>query len=201
MPLGRFFLNGCMIVSVVTCAARAVQAQSPGSSGGHSGFHAAVGVGYGSAQVTCKGCDDSRESSPAVVFRLGGAVNHNVVLSGEVTLYSKEKDGVTGTLGWVNFVTQIYPNTATGFFLKAGVGRGSLQAHTQNTTATIKLETTSFGGGIGVGYDLRLGPSFSLTPYADLLFATKSEAKVNAQSTGVDVGANMIHIGLAASWR
>jgi hypothetical protein len=161
----------------------------------------AVGAGYGSVVLTCSGCDTERQTNPALLLRIGGALRPGVVLSGEITAFSKEKDGVTGTLAWGNLVAQFYPNPAQGFFLKAGAGLGWLEAHTHSSTTTVKLETKSFGLIGGIGYDIHVGGGFSLSPFADYVWAAKSEAKVNAQSTGVDLGANLFHIGLAAAWR
>jgi hypothetical protein len=172
------------------------------ASTGHSGFHAAVGLGYGSASVTCDGCDNSRESSVAVLLRFGGAVKPGVVLSGEINGWSKELNGATTTFSWLNFVAQFYPQSTEGFYVKAGVGFGGLRATGfASGLGSLKLETTNFGLIAGVGYDVPLTRSFSLTPYADFLFAAAADEKLNGGSTGVSLGANLIHVGLAASWR
>jgi hypothetical protein len=169
---------------------------------GHTGFHAAVGAGFGSVGLSCNGCDDSRESSLALMLRFGGAVRPGVVLSGEIDSWSKEISGVTAGVTWISLVAQYYPNPSEGFYLKGGVGGGSLQAAAfVSGVGSVKIETTNFGVVAGLGYDVHLSKGFSLTPFADVLYAAGADAKVNGSSSGATLGANMVHIGLAASWR
>ena len=189
------------IIASVLFLATPIGAQAPANSG-HSGFHAAIGAGYGSVGVTCDGCDNTREASTAFMLRFGGAVRPDVVLSGEINGWSKSIANGTESVTWINLVAQYYPERTGGFFLKGGVGVGAIAANTfASGIGNLKVETTSVGGVIGMGFDAPLSKSFSLTPFVDLLYAARSDAKVNGGSTGTTLGANMIHLGLAASWR
>ena len=47
--------NIAWIMASVLCLAAPIGAQAPASSG-HSGFHAAIGAGYGSIAFTCDVC-------------------------------------------------------------------------------------------------------------------------------------------------
>lgn len=177
------------------------QATAQSAADSHSGFHASIGLGGGSVGTTCTGCGSDRESSLALMLRFGGAVAPGVVLSGELTGWSKVLNGATVTTSWANFVAQLYPNPAEGFYVKGGIGVASLQAVVPGFTSTAKVETTSLGLVGGIGYDIRLSKGFSLTPFADFLWAADGDAKVNGGSSGVSIGANMVHVGMAASWR
>ena len=195
--------NIVWIMASVLCLAAPIGAQAPASSG-HSGFHAAIGAGYGSIAFTCNVCSDTRESSTALMLRLGGAVRPDLVLSGEVTGWSNGFSLGTESATWINLVAQYYPERTGGFFLKGGVGVATLSSNTiSNGAGYLKFETTSVGGVIGIGFDVRLSKSFSLTAYIDLLYATPAhgDPKVNGGRSGTTLGANMIHLGLAASWR
>ena len=88
-----------LVALFIPCASAIAQSSSLAR---HSGFHAAFGLGYGSASITCSGCVNKRESSVAGVLRLGGAVRPGVVLSGELSGWSKEINGATVTLSWLS---------------------------------------------------------------------------------------------------
>jgi hypothetical protein len=163
----------------------------------HSGFHASFGLGAGSAALTCSGCDSDRETSSSMMLRFGGAVSPNVVLSGEISGWSKEKNGVSTTLSFLTLAAQIYPDQNQGFVWKFGAGF----VGAQSSASGVKVEASGFGLTGGLGYDIALTPGFSLTPYGDIAWMSSAEAKVNGSNTGISVGANLIHIGLAASWR
>jgi len=191
MKRTSFSFRAALLLPLATIAAQTTNSE------GHKGFHAAVGLGYGSAVATCNGCSSDRETNPAIMLRFGGAVNPGLVLSGEINGWSKEKNGATTTISWVNFVAQLYPTPTSGFYWKGGVG----YAAATETVAGAKAEAMGFGVVGGIGYDIAMGRSFSLTPYIDLLWMSKADAKFNGTSSGFDVGANLVHIGLSASWR
>ena len=191
------------IMASVVCLAAPIAAQAPASSG-HSGFHAAIGAGYGSIAFTCNVCNDTRESSTALMLRFGGAVRPDLVLSAEVTGWSNGLSLGTESATWINLVAQYYPERTGGFFLKGGVGVATLSSNTiANGAGYLKFETQSLGGVIGIGFDARLSKSFSLTPFIDVLYAAPAQGdpKVNGGNSGSKLGANMFHLGLAASWR
>ena len=169
---------------------------------GHSGFHAAVGLGYGSVALNCSECGGERIGNPAIMLRFGGAVRPAVVLSGELTAWSKSAEGSTTNISWANFVAQFYPEQTRRFYLKTGIGVGRIDASIAIPDALGgKAEATSLGLEAGFGYDVRITRGFSFTPFADLLYSTNADVKVNGSSSGFNLGATLLHFGLAASWR
>jgi hypothetical protein len=103
---------------------------------------------------------------------------------------------------WVTMATQWYPKPTEGFYVKGGIGLGGLQENGfEPTLGYWKLRTANLGLTAGFGYDVHLTNAFSLSPFADILFTAPSEGQLNGGSTGVRVGTNLIHIGLATSWR
>jgi hypothetical protein len=169
---------------------------------GHSGFHAAFGVGSGSLALVCDGCSTDRTGSVSFFLMFGGAIRPSWVLSGELEAWSKQDNGGTGSVSWLNVVAQWYPHPTGAFYLKFGAGLAVLDA-----TLTIpgyqgeSLRVTSPGALVGVGADIHMSRGFSLSPYLNILYAVPEDVSVNGTSSGVNVGATLVHIGLAAAWR
>ena len=175
---------------------------------GHSGFHAAVGLGYGSVALNCSECGGERVDNPAIMLRFGGAVRPGIVLSGELTGWSKSAEGSTTNISWANFVAQFYPEQSRRLYLKTGIGVGRIDANiaipdgrADTPVVVMQAAATSLGLEAGFGYDVRVKRGFSLTPFADLLYSTNADVKVNGSSSGFRLGATLLHFGLAASWR
>ena len=168
----------------------------------HKGFHAAVGLGYGSAGIECDACSADRESNLSLMLRFGGAVAPGIVLSGEISSWSKQLSGATASMAFVTFVAQLYPNPAEGFYVKLGLGGASGQE-----TVLIRgygsavLNVSSLGLEGGTGFDFPLTPTFSLTPFIDLFTGTPSSVTVNGATGSYRVSTSLIHFGIAASWR
>jgi len=186
------------VVLAALVAAPAVAQSKPQT---RDGFTISFGLGGGSAGSSCDGCDSDRESAPSVYLRLGGALRPGLVLAGEINGWSKTKteSGVEGTLTivTVNALVQWYPQPATGFFLSGGVGTGSMGLDVKIPgRPTVSDRTTGFGYQAGLGYDIRVGRNFSLTPFGTY-FAT---AGGKLDSTGEKIDANVFHFGLGFTW-
>jgi hypothetical protein len=161
------------------------------------GFRAAVGLGVGSAGISCDGCGSDRDNSVSGILRFGGGIRPGVVLGGQVTSWAKNVHGGTESLTFVTFVTQWYPQPRQGFFVLGGLGVAAMDA----TGDGVELRTNSLGLQAGVGYDITLTRKFAITPYADLLYGTGGNVQVNGSTTNVKVSSNLVQFGVAASWR
>jgi hypothetical protein len=147
-----------------------------------AGFWIGFGLGYGS--LGCDGCND-RASARAGFFKMGGTLNRQWLLGGEIEFWAKDSDQGETTLTYTNFspVVSWYPTPNSGFFLRGGIG-----------LARVRLQTGDFVGQektvgilLGVGYDA--GQHFSLTPYFNI-------------SSGSFKGgnANMFQLGVGLTW-
>ncbi len=170
-----------------------------------AGFYASVGLGSGSAGVTCDGCDSDRRSKLTVMARFGGSVRPDLVIGGEVMAWSDEASdsGISGdmTLGFVGATAQYFPDPKRGLYLKGGLGVATSEVNLRvSGVGSAKLEATGLGLVAGVGYDIPLGRAFSLTPFADYYHAAKADAKINGSDAGEKLGFSVLNIGLAATW-
>lgn len=162
------------------------------------GFSASVGLGMGSAGVSidCPGCDLDRETGLSGYLRLGGYVRPNLLIAGETNGYTKSEDGVDGRIAFISAVAQWYPQVEKGLYLKGGLGF----ANTSVDDGTDEITAGAMALSLGAGYDFRVGTNFSLTPYVNWLKAFNGEAKLNGTGSGVDLGVDVLQVGLGLTW-
>lgn len=168
------------------------------------GVTASFGLGIGSAGVTCDGCDSDRETAPALFLRLGGAYRPNLILGGEIDAWTKSENdaGLGGdarvTMATINFVAQWYPQPARGFFVNGGLGLGTIRTEVDlaGLPGTYSSHTTGLGYQVGTGWDLRIAPNISLTPYATLF----GSAGGKVEDTDEKLDFNVAQIGIALTF-
>jgi hypothetical protein len=103
---------------------------------------------------------------PTVSFRLGGTVNQNLRLGGEVLAWINEHHRSVESLTSVLFVGQLYPSAASGLYLKAGVGLGRNAVDFDGGGG---VGDTGFAGLVGAGWELRMGRRWYLNPSVDVV--------------------------------
>lgn len=130
------------------------------------GFFIGLGIGVGSFGSEAV---SGRETGVTGHLTLGGTLTRQVLLAGEFTGWTKEEGGVRRTHSSTSAAVQFYPMPDGGLFLRGGVG-----ASTQTVSGSVggisySADETGFGATAGLGYDIRVGSNFSITPYG--LFA------------------------------
>lgn len=148
-------------------------------------------LGYGTANVDFVGVDD-REESLGGSFRLGYAFNPQFAAGIEGTFWTKEVvDDVTWTFNVTTATLTYYPGAA-GFFVRGGIGAGSMELEMdQGGGVTTKFSDDGFGYLLGAGYEWRLTRKFALGPAVDY-----SHARVNE----LDISLNYVNFTLGANW-
>jgi hypothetical protein len=146
------------------------------------GFFFGLGFGYGSL-----GLDDvdDREGGLSGNLKLGAALNQNLLIGVQSNGWTKNFEEVDGTItfGVVSGIVQFYPSANGGLYVAGGAGLGVLSASAFGESDS----ESGFGYVFGVGYDLRLGSSFSLTPYFYYFGASINEQGINALQTGLAI--------------
>jgi hypothetical protein len=71
-----------------------------------------------------------------------------------------------------------------------------------DTDPTLGYELRSVGvaAQLGLGYDVRMSRSFSLTPYVNVLGMGGGEPKLDGAGLGGSLSANVVQFGLGFSW-
>ena len=134
------------------------------------GFWIGFGGGYGSAGVSCDGCDGDREGAFAGSFKLGGTLSDKVLLGVESNGWIKEQEGVTLTLGSLTGTVTFYPQASSGFFLKGGVGLSYISTDFKDGSLSASVSKTGWGVLAGAGYDIRVGRNVSITPVVNYYY-------------------------------
>lgn len=171
-------------------------AQSTSLPQNREGFGISFGLGGGSAGAECDFCTSDRTTALSGYLRLGGHVNRQLFVGFESNGWTDSELDIDTTLGFYNAVVQFYPNPDQGLYLKGGLGL----AMYQETDGIDEVTSSALGFSAGIGYDFRVGRNFSLTPYANFLMSTKGELALNDESTGLNVSANLLQVGLGFTW-
>jgi hypothetical protein len=162
------------------------------------GVNIGFGVGGGSAGIDCSGCQTSRQSGTLFYFNVGGTINRQLTLGGELNGFAYSSQNEDDTFASLMMVAHFYPAPAMGFYLAGGAGLTSMSL--DNHVDLVNVTSTGAGAQIGAGYDIRLGRNFSLTPYASFVQGFAGKARVNDISTSDTVKPNYVQIGLGFTW-
>jgi hypothetical protein len=191
----RVHLSIVVVALALTIPANRAAAQRPKT---REGFNISFGGGGGSAGVGCSGCGKTRQSGAIFYLNLGGTVNQRLTLGGELNGIGYHTTGEDVTIGSLMAVAHFYPEATGGFFLTGGGGATSMVI-TNNLDRT---EVSSRGVGLegGLGYDVRLGRNFSLTPYASYVKGFGGRISYNGVSTSARADPDYLQVGLGFTW-
>ena len=183
----RFGAAVALLALAGTTAARAQHPQV------RKGFWIGFGFGFGSLGLTCDGCSSlDRQSGLSGFLKMGGTVSDKLLLGGESNGWTKTVQGQTITTGNVSFTAYYYPSPANGFFLRGGLGFADYKE--EGSDATV-----GFGATLGLGYDIRVGTMFSLTPVANFNWGSVGDAHIGGL-VAPGTKENVFQIGLGFTW-
>ncbi len=128
----------------------------------HRGFWLRFGLGYGSVDLTCDGCQSSREGGVAGFLALGGTLGPHWQLGGETSSWVKSEEGITLTIGTATLSGYYYPSLKNGLYLRAGAGL----SYSIATDGSASETHTGVGGILGLGYDIPVSRKVAISPYA-----------------------------------
>jgi hypothetical protein len=136
--------------------------------GGRGGFWGGLSLGAGGESFDLRdGAGYSEELyRPTVSFRLGGTVNQNLRLGGEVLAWINEHNRTVESLTSVLFVGQFYPLATSGLYLKGGLGLGRNAVDFDYGGG---VGDTGFAGLLGAGWEIRMGRRWYLNPAVDVV--------------------------------
>ena len=171
----------CALALALVCLlASPALAQRPQT---RKGYWISGGVGAGSFDMSCEGCQSDRRSGVTTLLAMGGSPSQHLLIGGEIEGWYKEQDGVDIVFGHLSGVAYWYPQATGGWFVKGGVGFGTLSL---DAGTSGEYSDTGLGLHAGAGYDIRLGSNFSLTPTAGVFWASLDPGDANALYIGLN---------------
>lgn len=186
-----------LLVFGATGASRAQLVQDKPLQASRQGFWIGFGFGFGNAGVTCSGCTNDRFSGGTGRLALGGTVSPNLKLGGESHVWiNTEDESIDESVANVSASAYYYPSRTGNLFVQGGVGMSAYSYDDGTTTA----EANGLGLIMGVGYDIRLGRKFSLTPILAYSAALSGTLQMNGQDTGFSAKPNFVSLSLSAVW-
>jgi len=187
-----------LVLFFTLLGAPAAHAQQPRA---RKGFWVAAGGGFGSFDMSwscCPSCNSgscalNRQSSGSAFLKLGGTLSPHWRLGFENDTWVKSSGGTTVTAGNVSLAAYYYPSLTRGFFLRGGAGF----AFYQEKNAT----NAALGPGLvlGVGYDLKIGAGFALTPVANFNWGSVGDVQ-RGVVTLPGVKQNLVQLALGLTW-
>lgn len=186
-------MRASLAATVLALVAAPLSAQRPQT---RQGFWIGFGVGYGPANITCRDCGDTDARSNFTSFlRLGGTLNPQVLLGGDLSGWSRTENGVTASFGTATASVHYYPRAAGGFFVSGGAGFSAYRV-----AGDLELTGAGVGLAAGVGYDVRVGTKISLTPIAEFIFGSVGDLDFNGTTIDAELKASVFHIALGVTF-
>ena len=145
------------------------------------GFWLNGGLGY--ATAGCSGCD-GRTDGVGGEFSLGGTLSPKWQLGVGSSNWYHSFDGGSQNLTTLDARVRFYPSRTGNFFLTGGLGLGV------NVVKADGFDTHSEEGGgavFGLGYDIRVAKSLSLTPYWNAFGVSTDNDEFNVGQLGMSL--------------
>lgn len=139
-----------------------------------SGFWFSAGLGAGAESFDARdglGWSDGKGGGSGYL-KLGGTVSPSLLLGVEGNLWAASyyRQNYDRALGSLMGIAQVYPSPSSGFFLKGGIGwaRDNLRTYpAPGVVYSSDINGTAYA--FGLGYDVPVGRSVSITPTLDLV--------------------------------
>lgn len=136
-----------------------------------------------------------RETGLAINGRAGYALTPRFSLGLDATLWAKESDGATAAAWLVSGMATFYPSASGDFWLEGGLGAVVLDE------SDIGNRGTGLALSAGVGYDIRIGESWGVAPFARATFSSGVEIEQGGRSTGFTENPDLLMFGATFAWR
>lgn len=150
-------------------AARSSSLTSPVPADSRQGFWMGAGVGTGAGSMRCGICEHEREQGTSAYLRAGTTVNRRLLLGVQGSGW--QRTGGTGRRRLVSLTGGAwwYPNERHGYYVHGGAGVSRWRASEERDAVTSRAVALI----LGVGYEVRVNPRFSIVPYLNAVGSSK----------------------------
>lgn len=170
-----------IVMSATPGAAQTVQGPDGPRPHVREGFWFSGGLGFGSL-----GCTDCTERSNGLSGGLSGGatLSERVLLGVGTTGWYRSEDGVSLGVGTLDARLRVYPSLSSGFFVTGGAGLGTINA---SVSGLGSARENGVGMMLGLGWDIRVAPKVSLTPFWNGFAVRTSNANANVGQLGLGI--------------
>jgi hypothetical protein len=143
-------------------------------------FNAGMGLGFAGC-LDCVGTNAGASGG----LSLGGTLSEKWLLGvGTSGWYRSYEGGVSLSGGTTDARFRFYPSLRSGFFINGGLGLGHITVGLRNFDS---VSETGVGALFGVGWDIRIKPNVSLTPFYNGFAVQTSNADGHVDQFGLGV--------------
>lgn len=146
-----------------------------------SGFWFSGGLGW--ASFGCEGCE-GREGGVSGSLSLGTSLSQQLLVGVSSNAWTKSEEGARLTAGTLTATARYYPSATNGLHVAGGLGLGMLEV---GVSGFGSARETGLGAVVGVGYDIRMMPNVSVTPYWNGIGMRIAEGNSNFAQFGIGV--------------
>jgi hypothetical protein len=173
--------KGSGLVPAASAGQPTVQTPVMTNSQSRNGFWFNGGLGYGS--MGCENCI-GRVSGASGGLALGATMSDRLLFGVGTTAWYKSEDGFTSSVGTFDARLRFYPSVTSGFFLTGGLGLGTISAGIRDVGTETEV---GVGLMLGLGWDIRVSPNVSLTPFWNGSAVNTANANSNFGQLGLGV--------------
>lgn len=170
-------LRSVAVLLAIVTSASTLNAQNSHT---RQGFWLNLGLGAGS--LGCSDCGDERETGASGGLALGATLSRQWLLGAFTNGWTKSQDGFTITAGTLVVGARFYPSIDGGFFLLGGLGIGRLDIEIDGFGSAGE---TGSGAILGLGWDIRVAPNVSLTPFWNGIGIKVTDGDANFGQIGI----------------
>jgi hypothetical protein len=156
------------------------------------GFWFGAGVGMGSARLSCSICRSGRDGGGSGYLRVGATLTRQLLLGAETLIWYHSQNSVDYLLGTVQAVAYLYPMRNSGLYIKTGLGIAQYSAKDAND----KVSTQALAGQVGAGYEVAVGKSMSIVPFANFMGTSGSDVRFNDTVSNLSANTSLIQVGV-----
>ena len=182
-----------VLVAVLGGMARTARAQYPQR---HDGFWLGFGLGYGSAGVTCDGCNRvSNQGGVTGFVKLGGAPSRSLLIGAAINGWAHSDGSATESMANITASLYLYPQRRSGFFVTGGLGFSNYHINSEPS-----WDGTGWGFTVGAGYDLRFGRDVSLTPVVNYFWGGVGDVNRGGGTVFTGWKQHVLDVGLGVTF-
>jgi len=193
-----------LVFTLLVAMAAPAMAQSPQTAAPvhPEGWWGGFGGGMAALRFACADCGDSQPvyEAPAMAISFGKSIGRKVAFGVEYGgAFPSLDSGARVVASSLTGLARWYPSLTAPVFLKFGVGLSRVRASLASNGETISEIRNGTGIVFGIGWDIRVGRSAALTPYAGWYMSAIGDIGAEGTAQKRDVSWNTWTFGLGVT--